>query len=171
MPGGTIDMALPDLLAPEEAPSPEGLDARIEPAAPPASADSPPATPPASADSPPATPPDAETARFIALLHTQGPAWFKMWSLELQEQPERLPEILSEVTVDPIVLVLADDPRRQEALVRALQAAPAQLAALGAQPVKPAAQASDPAAERPADGVDTPDWLGLRQKWNDGGGA
>ena len=37
------------------------------------------------------------------MIQSYGPAWFKMWSLELKERPERLPVVLGEVTADPVV--------------------------------------------------------------------
>ena len=51
------------------------------------------------------------------MIQSYGPAWFKMWSLELKERPERLPVVLGEVTADPVLLAQADDPRIQSALL------------------------------------------------------
>lgn len=109
---------------------------------------------------------DEPVASFIALLHTHGPAHFKMWALELREQPERLPEVLAELTIDGWMLNQAEERRHQEALARALAESPSRLAALAARP----AAASPPAPEPPAEEPDMPDWMWLRQKWSEDGG-
>ena len=67
---------------------------------------------------------DEVVVRFVELLQSHGPAWFKMWVLELKESPQRLPDILSEVTGDPVLLNQADNPAYQSALLSALIAEP-----------------------------------------------
>jgi hypothetical protein len=113
-------------------------------------------------------------ARWVGLLKADDPALFKLWSLELQGQPEALPTILSALTNDPKVLRLADDPVHQQALVLALQ----QPVELRQQPedVRPPAASfaippppSPPAV--PEESEPPPDWLRLRRSWKDDGGA
>ncbi|MEO7909316.1 MAG: hypothetical protein ABIV47_06665, partial [Roseiflexaceae bacterium] len=109
-------------------------------------------------------------ARLIGMIQSYGPAWFKMWSLELKERPERLPVVLGEVTADPVLLTQADDPRVQSALLAAL-------AAYTSPPVHPARLSSallpSPvmASQSNDDQDEVPDWLSLRTKWNGHGGG
>jgi hypothetical protein len=111
-------------------------------------------------------------ARWLNLLKADDPALFKLWSLELQGQPEALPTILSALTNDPNVLRMADDPLHQHALVLALQ----QPAALPQQPEEappPAASSAVPPAPPPPavpeESEPPPDWLRLRRSWRDNG--
>jgi hypothetical protein len=110
-------------------------------------------------------------ARIIGMIQSYGPAWFKMWSLELKERPERLPIVLGEVTADPVLLAQADDPRVQSALLLALAA----YTSPTAFPARLATSASLPSpaiAGQSNDGEDeVPDWLSLRVKWNGHGGG
>jgi hypothetical protein len=108
---------------------------------------------------------DEPLASFVALLHLHGPAWFKMWAIELRDQPERLPEILSELTIDGWILNQAAEPRLQEALVRALHDMPDKVALAATRPV--AARA--PVAADLPDDQELPDWMRLRRKWGEGG--
>jgi hypothetical protein len=106
-------------------------------------------------------------AALTALLHSQGPGWFKTWVLELKDQPERLPEITAELTIDGWLINQAAEPRIQEALLLALDAPPVPPARPAPAPVKPA-----PVVEQVADDEsDMPDWMRLRQKWDGDGGA
>jgi hypothetical protein len=108
---------------------------------------------------------DEPLASFVALLHLHGPAWFKMWTIELRDQPERLPEILSELTIDGWILNQAAEPRLQEALVRALQDSPDKVAVAATRP----ATARAPVVADVPDDQDLPDWMRLRRKWGEGG--
>jgi hypothetical protein len=109
-------------------------------------------------------------ARMIGMIQSYGPAWFKMWSLELKERPERLPVVLGEVTADPVLLAQADDPRVQSALLAALMVYtsppvhPARLPSASLLSPVLASQSSD-------DQDEVPDWLSLRTKWNGHGGG
>jgi len=114
----------------------------------------------------------ARVVLWLNLLKADDPALFKLWSLELQGQPEALPTILSALTNDPNVLRLADDPSHQHALVLALQ----QPAALPKQPEEaspPAASSALPPAPPPLavpeESEPPPDWLRLRRSWRDNG--
>jgi len=115
--------------------------------------------------------PAEQIARIIGMIQSYGPAWFKMWSLELKERPERLPVVLGEVTADPALLAQAADPGIQSALLLALvaytspAAFPARLPASAPLP-------SPAIAGQSNDGEDeVPDWLSLRVKWNGHGGG
>jgi hypothetical protein len=115
----------------------------------------------------PAPPAGEYIAALTTLLHSQGPGWFKTWVLELKEQPERLPEIIAELTIDGWLINQAAEPRIQEALLLALDAPPVRPARPAPAPVKPA-----PVVEQVADDEsDMPDWMRLRQKWDGDGGA
>jgi hypothetical protein len=104
---------------------------------------------------------------FLALLHTHGPALFKIWAIELREQPERLPDILGELTIDGWILNQAAEPHAQEALAQALAAAPERLASVAARPAAETVRAQ----ARPAENdPDLPDWMRLRQSWGEDGG-
>jgi hypothetical protein len=109
-------------------------------------------------------------ARLIGMIQSYGPAWFKMWSLELKERPERLPVVLGEVTADAALLAQADDSRVQSALLAAL-------VAYTSPPVHPSRLASallpSPlmASQNSDDQDEVPDWLSLRTKWNGHGGG
>ena len=120
----------------------------------------------------PATEISAEQiARIIGMIQSYGPAWFKMWSLELKERPERLPIVLGEVTADPVLLAQADEPRVQSALLLALAAYTAP-AAFPARLPASAPLPSPAIAGQSNDGEDeVPDWLSLRVKWNGHGGG
>ena len=115
--------------------------------------------------------PDELITRMIGMIQSYGPAWFKMWSLELKERPEQLPVVLGEVTADQALLAQAGDPHIQSALLRALAAysaptfVPGRLATSTSLP-SPALVASSSEDE---DAV--PDWLSLRAKWNGNGGG
>jgi hypothetical protein len=112
-----------------------------------------------------------QIARIIGMIQSYGPAWFKMWSLELKERPERLPVVLGEVTADPVLLAQADDPRVQSALLLAL-AAYTSPTAFPARLTASAALVSPAIASQGNDGEDeVPDWLSLRVKWNGHGGG
>jgi hypothetical protein len=109
--------------------------------------------------------------RMLGMIQSYGPAWFKMWSLELKERPERLPVVLGEVTADSVLLAQANDARIQAALLAAL-------AAYTSPPVHPArlpGSASLPspvmASQGNNDQDEVPDWLSLRVKWNGHGGG
>jgi hypothetical protein len=127
---------------------------------------------PSAQDAAPPEIPSDLVARMIGMIQSYGPAWFKMWSLELRERPERLPVVLGEVTADPVLLAQADDPRVQSALLLALAA----YSAPAAFPPRLPAPAPLPSQEIAGQSNDTeddvPDWLSLRVKWNgQGGGA
>jgi hypothetical protein len=134
-----------------------------------------------SASGPEVSPPKAvevdsrRIARWIALLRAVDPALFKLWSLELQGQPEVLPTILSALTEDPSVLSLADDPSHQHALVLALMqpAGPPPQAGEAPPPAVGAALSptTSPSAASPEESEPPPDWLRLRRSWRDDGGA
>ena len=112
-----------------------------------------------------------QIARIIGMIQSYGPAWFKMWSLELKERPERLPVVLGEVTADPVLLAQADDPRVQSALLLAL-AAYTSPTAFPDQLPSSAPLPSPAIAGQGNDGEDeVPDWLSLRVKWNGHGGG
>jgi hypothetical protein len=112
-----------------------------------------------------------QIARIIGMIQSYGPAWFKMWSLELKERPERLPVVLGEVTADPALLAQAADPQIQSALLLAL-AAYTSPAAFPARLPASAPLPSPAIAGQSTDGEDeVPDWLSLRVKWNGHGGG
>jgi hypothetical protein len=112
-----------------------------------------------------------QIARIIGMIQSYGPAWFKMWSLELKERPERLPIVLGEVTADPVLLAQAADPRAQSALLAALEAYTAPPAFPTRLPA-PAPLLSPAIAGQSGSGEDeVPDWLSLRVKWNGHGGG
>jgi hypothetical protein len=122
----------------------------------------------------PATAVDPERiTRWITLLKADDPALFKLWSLELQGQPDALPTILSALTDDPVLLQFADDAEYQQALVLAIglvadsPASEQQFVAPSAPsaPAAEAAPAPEPLPEEPP-----PDWLRLRRAWKDDGG-
>jgi hypothetical protein len=114
--------------------------------------------------------PSEQIARIIGMIQSYGPAWFKMWSLELKERPERLPVVLGEVTADPDLLTQAADPQVQSALVAALAAYTTPTTFLARLPA--AAPVPRPAiAGQGTDEDDVPDWLSLRVKWNGHGGG
>jgi hypothetical protein len=109
-------------------------------------------------------------ARLIGMIQSYGPAWFKMWSLELNERPERLPVVLGEVTADALLLAQAEDSRVQSALLAALAAYssprvhPSRLPSAALPSPVMASQSND-------DHDEVPDWLSLRTKWNGHGGG
>lgn len=136
---------------------------------------------------------DEPIASFMALLQQQGPAIFSMWSRELRDRPERLPDILADLTIDTWVVNQAAEPHFQDALLQALDAAertraasfvpPSSLplAALEAEPDVPlpaptAASPEPPPSPQPlappeAEDPDIPDWARLRQRLNMGENA
>jgi hypothetical protein len=143
---------------------------------PPASA-SQPATPPASPEPQAAHPEDIEidaeqVERWLALLKADNLAMYKLRILEITAQPDTLPLILTALTNEPAVLSRADDPRYQQALLRALaepggyqpqaaaEDAPASVDLPAPQPAEPAEVADPP-----------PDWLRLRRGWRSEGDA
>jgi hypothetical protein len=86
-------------------------------------------------------------AHWITLLQADGPALFKLWSMELIAQPATLPSILSALTSDLAALDRADDLRYQHALGEALTIQSKQSSSLLS------AMEDEPA----------PDWLSLRR--------
>jgi hypothetical protein len=110
-------------------------------------------------------------ARMLGMIQSYGPAWFKMWSLELKERPERLPVVLGEVTADPVLLAQANDPTIQAALLAAIEA----YASPPVHPSRLSAAASLPSpvmtSQSSSDQDEVPDWLSLRVKWNGHGGG
>src|SRR5262249_14338389 len=109
--------------------------------------------------------------RMIGLIQSYGPAWVKMWSLQLKERPERLQVVLGEVTADPELLAHAENPQVQSALLVAL-AAYASPAMVPSRLPAPAPLPGSPLGGHSNDEVDeVPDWLSLRAKWNGHGGG
>lgn len=116
--------------------------------------------------------PSEQISRMIGMIQSYGPAWFKMWSLELKERPERLPVVLGEVTADPTLLAQANDPHVQSALLAALAAYAPPTAFPARQPALAALPRPAIAGQASSDEDEVPDWLSLRVKWNgQGGGA
>jgi hypothetical protein len=115
--------------------------------------------------------PDELITRMIGMIQSYGPAWFKMWSLELKERPERLPVVLGEVTADQTLLAQASELHVQSALLRALAAysAPTFVASRLATPTSLPSPALVASSSEDEDAV--PDWLSLRAKWNGNGGG
>jgi hypothetical protein len=114
---------------------------------------------------------DEQITDMVELLESHGPAWFKMWVLELKQQPDRLPVILAEVTADTKLLAAAADPLKQTALLLALTAEPSPAAFSPAQlDVAPLPELAR-TPELADDQADLPDWLRLRAKWNGNGGG
>jgi hypothetical protein len=112
-----------------------------------------------------------QIARIIGMIQSYGPAWFKMWSLELKERPERLPVVLGEVTADPVLLAQADDPRVQSALLLALAAYTSPTAFPARLPASAPLPSPAIAGQSNAGEDEVPDWLSLRVKWNGHGGG
>jgi hypothetical protein len=118
-------------------------------------------------DTPAAEVPTERVELLLSLLQKQGPAWFKMCALELQDQPENLPAIVAGLTDDVAVHAEAADVHVQRALVVALQAF-----ARGGMPGRRPVAEPPVSADSDAGSDDLPDWLRLRQRWNgDGGGT
>ncbi|HEU5099440.1 MAG TPA: hypothetical protein VFU22_10495 [Roseiflexaceae bacterium] len=114
---------------------------------------------------------DELITRMIGMIQSYGPAWFKMWSLELKERPERLPVVLGEVTADTALLEQANDPRVQSALVLALAAYSAPTFATGRLAASSSLSSTALAVSSDEDEDAVPDWLSLRVKWNGQGGG
>jgi hypothetical protein len=91
-------------------------------------------------------------AHWITLLQADGPALFKLWSMELIAHPVTLPTILSALTSDLAALDRADDPHYQHALVEALTIQSERASHI------PAGSPKHILDDEPA-----PDWLGLRR--------
>lgn len=101
---------------------------------------------------------------WIELLQSDGPAMFKLRSLELIENPTRLPDMLNELTADMTLLALATDLPCQRALTRMITDG----ARSGAEQTTD--ESSAPGSRRKRRDA-PPDWIGLRAKWNDDGGS
>jgi hypothetical protein len=120
------------------------------------------AAPPAADPSPqpPAAPEPAVVAAWVTLLRSCGPAHTKLWTLEITENPERLPEILAELTSDPALLTPAHTPAAASVLRQHL----AEDSATAERTTTTDADSAPDWSLRPSNTSesDIPDWLQLR---------